>query len=208
MFIAAFCIAGLGGCAPRAIADGSTMSRTAHNPVHARIVKARTASPSRIANVTVHTDSLKSPIPLPDRSLLEPPPNPDCTFKRPLSNPVTAEEMRMKLDYEGQCYRQAESITRDRLQQLQNSLNKPIAAVGTSKSPIPLSDRSLLEPQPSPDCTFKGPLSNPVTAEEMRMKLDYEQQCYRQAESIARDRLLQLQNSVEKTIKTEGRPSQ
>jgi hypothetical protein len=116
--------------------------------------------------------------------------------------------MRMKLDYEQQCYRQAESITRDRLQQLQNSLNKPIAAVGTSKSPIPLSDRSLLEPQPSPDCTFKGPLSNPVTAEEMRMKLDYEQQCYRQAESIARDRLLQLQNSVEKTIKTEGRPSQ
>ena len=79
---------------------------------------------------------------------------------------------------------------------------------GTLKSPIPLSDRSLLEPQPSPDCTFKGPLSNPVTAEEMRMKLDYEQQCYRQAESIARDRLLQLQNSVEKTIKTEGRPSQ
>ena len=106
------------------------MSRTAHNPVHARIVKARTASPSRIANVTVHTDSLKSPIPLPDRSLLEPPPNPDCTFKRPLSNPVTAEEMRMKLDYEGQCYRQAESITRDRLQQLQNSIDKMIKTEG------------------------------------------------------------------------------
>jgi hypothetical protein len=101
MFIAAFCIAGLGGCAPRAI-----------------------------ANVTVHTDSLKSPIPLPDRSLLEPPPNPDCTFKRPLSNPVTAEEMRMKLDYEGQCYRQAESITRDRLQQLQNSVDKKIKTEG------------------------------------------------------------------------------
>ena len=209
VFIAACCIVGLGGCMPGVIVEGSTMYRTAHTPVRARTVsKARTVSQSRTANLMVHTGTLKPPIPLPDRSLLEPQPSLDCTFKGPLSNPVTVEEMRMKLDYEQQCYRQAESITRDRLQQLQNSLNKPIAAVGTSKSPIPLSDRSLLEPQPSPDCTFKGPLSNPVTAEEMRMKLDYEQQCYRQAESIARDRLLQLQNSVEKTIKTEGRPSQ
>jgi hypothetical protein len=91
---------------------------------------------------------------------------------------------------------------------LQNSLNKTIATARTSSSPISLPDRSLLEPTPSPDCTFKGPLSNPVTAEDMRMKLDYEGQCYRQAESIARDRLQQLQNSVDKKIKTEGRPSQ
>jgi hypothetical protein len=57
-------------------------------------------------------------------------------------------------------------------------------------------DRSLLEPQGEPDCKFKGPLSNPITAEEMRMKLDYEQQCYRQAEEIVRARLQQLQDSV------------
>jgi hypothetical protein len=97
LFIAACCIiAGMVGCTP------VTMSRTAHNPVHARTVsKARTASLSRIAKLTVDTGTLKSPIPLPDRSLLEPQPNPDCMFKGSLSNPVTAEEMRMKLDYEG-----------------------------------------------------------------------------------------------------------
>src|SRR5215475_11470174 len=39
---------------------------------------------------------------------------------------------------------------------------------------VPRSDQSLLEPQPPPDCAFKGPLSNPPTAEETRMKLDYE----------------------------------
>jgi hypothetical protein len=205
LFIAACCIAGMVGCTPVVIVDGSTMSRTAHNAVHARAVsKARIASPSRIAKLTVDTGTMKSPIPAPDRSLLEPRPNPDCTFRGPLSSPVTAEEMRMKLDYEGQCYRQAESITRDHLQQLQNALNKTIATVGTSGSPISLPDRSLLEPMPNPDCMFKGPLSNPVTAEEMRMKLDYEGQCYRHAESITRDRLQQLQNSIDKKIKTEA----
>jgi len=58
-----------------------------------------------------------------------------------------------------------------------------------SERQMPLPDRSLLNPLPEPDCTFRGPLSNPVTAEEMRMKLDYEQQCYRHAEAIVRTRL-------------------
>jgi hypothetical protein len=34
-----------------------------------------------------------------------------------------------------------------------------------SKERIPRPDRSLLVVQPSPDCEFKGPLSNPMTAE-------------------------------------------
>ena len=124
VFIAACCIVGLGGCMPGVIVEGSTMYRTAHTPVRARTVsKARTVSQSRTANLMVHTGTLKPPIPLPDRSLLEPQPSLDCTFKGPLSNPVTVEEMRMKLDYEQQCYRQAESNTRTRLQQLQNSIS-------------------------------------------------------------------------------------
>jgi hypothetical protein len=213
VLMAACCIAGLGACAPGAFADGSSVSRTTGRPVHARtVLKSRTAKQTvqnrALAKQTVQSRTLKSAIPLPDRSLFEPQPKPDCAFKGPLSNPVTVEETRMKLDYEQQCYRQAESITRDRLQQLQNSVDKTIAAGGTLKSPIPLPDRSLLEPQLQPDCTFRGPLSNPIIVEETRIKLDYEQQCYRQAESIARDRLQQLQNSVDKTIKTEGRPNQ
>jgi hypothetical protein len=74
------------------------------------------------------------------------------------------------------------------------------------KSVIPLPDSSLLEPEPEPDCTFKGPASTPATAEEIRMKLDYEQQCYRQSESITRERLKRLQDAVEEMIKAvEGR---
>jgi hypothetical protein len=98
---------------------------------------------------------------------------------------MTAEETRMKLDYEQQCYRQSESIARTRLQQLQKSVEES-----------PRSHRSWLEPQAPPDCAFKGHLSNPITVEETRIKLDYEQQCYRQAESITQTRLEQLKNSI------------
>jgi hypothetical protein len=63
---------------------------------------------------------------------------------------------------------------------------------------VPRSDQSLLEPQPPPDCAFKGAsdMSNPPTAEETRMKLDCEQQCYRHSEMIVRARLDQLQEAV------------
>jgi hypothetical protein len=118
------CLMGLGGCAPRPIVDGSTISGTAHRTIHARTVLKPTT-----AERTARDRTSKSTIPLPDPSLLEPQPMPDCTFRGTLSSPVTVEEMRMKLDYEQQCYRQAESITRDRLQQLQNSVDKTIKAV-------------------------------------------------------------------------------
>jgi hypothetical protein len=61
---------------------------------------------------------------------------------------------------------------------------------------VPPVNPALLEPQPAPDCAFKGPLSTPPTAEETRMKLDYEAQCYRQAESIVHTRLDDLQDAV------------
>jgi hypothetical protein len=75
--------------------------------------------------------------------------------------------------------------------------------VPSARSPQP--DQSLLEPQPPPDCAFKGPISNPVTAEETRVKLDYEQQCYRHSEMIVRARLQQLQNSVREQTKPSSR---
>ena len=74
-----------------------------------------------------------------------------------------------------------------------------------SEGLIPRPAQSLLEPQSPPDCAFKGPLSNPPTVEETRMKLDYEQQCYRQSEMIVRTRLQQLQNSVEEASKLTSR---
>ena len=90
---------------------------------------------------------------------------------------------------------------------LQSSIAQPGARSQNQgiRGVVPRPDQSLLEPQPGPDCAFKGPLSNPSTAEETRMKLDYEQQCYRQSEIIVRTRLGQLQKSVEEAIKPANR---
>ena len=184
-----YCVLALVGCAPPPIADGGTASRRATTVPH-------TASTVRHPAIRVsHTSTASTArIPRPDRSLLVLQQSPDCEFKGLLSNPMTAEETRMKLDYEEQCYRQSESIARTRLQQLQKSVEE-----------VPRPDRSWLVPQAPPDCGFKGPLNNPMTAEETRIKLDYEQQCYRQAESITRTRLQQLQNSISDATKSTSR---
>jgi len=60
---------------------------------------------------------------------------------------------------------------------------------------VPIPNEALLKPQPEPDCTF--PATD--TAADERQKLDYERQCYRHAEMIARARLQLLQESVAKT---------
>jgi hypothetical protein len=78
---------------------------------------------------------------------------------------------------------------------------RPIPQVNTISM-----NSALLRRQPEPDCAFRGPLSDPITAEETRQKLDYEQQCYRQAEIIVRARLEQLQGSVREMIKVARQP--
>lgn len=66
---------------------------------------------------------------------------------------------------------------------------------------IPLPEKALLEPQPQPDCRFKG--ADAKTDD--RQKLDYQQQCYRQAEMIVHERLRRLQRSVGRTIEAVNR---
>jgi hypothetical protein len=44
-------------------------------------------------------------------------------------------------------------------------------------------------------------MSEPATVEETRKRLDYEAQCYRQAEELVRNQLLLLQFSVNKSMK-------
>jgi hypothetical protein len=66
-----------------------------------------------------------------------------------------------------------------------------------SRTTIPLPDSELLQRPPEPNCEleafeFKG---------DDLQKLDYERQCYREAEVIARSRLLLLQTSIEQMIK-------
>jgi len=75
--------------------------------------------------------------------------------------------------------------------------SRPIALTARpvrSRRPIRLPDHALLVPQPEPNCTFAG------SAADERQKLDYERQCYRHAELIARSRLDRLQNVVAKTM--------
>jgi hypothetical protein len=57
-------------------------------------------------------------------------------------------------------------------------------------------DHALLKPQPVPDCEFKGADSKAVDKDVFaRLKLDYERQCYQNAEKVARERLRLLQAS-------------
>ena len=81
---------------------------------------------------------------------------------------------------------------------------KPAWRVLAMRARIPLPDRTLLQRQPEPDCIFRGTISSPMTVEELRQKLDYEQQCYRQSESNVRGRLHNLQDAVEETIRAVG----
>jgi hypothetical protein len=92
-----------------------------------------------------------------------------------------------------------------------------ISAAPVSTTVIPLPDQDLLTPQPEFDCEFKtssddnagdqsepGPTraqADPSADGGLRMKLDYERQCYRHAMVILQDRLRLLQVSVGETIK-------
>jgi len=58
-------------------------------------------------------------------------------------------------------------------------------------------DPALLAPQPSPNCEFKRADIKAVDADEWaRLKIEYERQCYQEAEKAARERLSQLQGSA------------
>jgi hypothetical protein len=58
-------------------------------------------------------------------------------------------------------------------------------------------DRALLAAQAAPDCEFKAPQGETADADVLaRLKLDYERQCYRKAETSLRDRLRLVQTSL------------
>jgi hypothetical protein len=180
-------------------------------------------------------------IPLPDRALLAPLPEFNCQFdtasleanapQQPTlastqASPGADAAARIKADYEQQCYRHTELISRDRLQHLQASVGETIKAVRRNDHAgvkIPLPDQALLAPATGFDCEFKtasvegasAPQSSPASgqaapdAAALRAKLDYEIQCYRHAAIIWRDRIQHLQASLGETITAvnRGKPS-
>jgi hypothetical protein len=156
-------------------------------------------------------------IPLPNAAMLTPPAASGCAFQIVSLNAAPSQ-----LDYEAQCHRDAGAILRDRVLQLQASVGETVkainracpAAVSTARPgprpSIPLPSRTLLTPPLDVDCTFKdssdaaGSAPSPTPAEAVaavRMKLDYERQCYRHNEIILRNDLEQLQAAVGETIK-------
>jgi Protein of unknown function (DUF3551) len=167
-------------------------------------------------------------IPLPNRALLAPPPKFNCDFKDASSDEARGQSspgpppahadpdaaLRAKLDHERQCYRHAEMILRDCLLLLQAPAGEMIraatkcaaASAGSSARPgartsIPLPAQALLASPPEFECEKTAPTrvqADPDAA--LRAKLDHERQCYRHAEMIMRDRLLQLQASLGETI--------
>jgi hypothetical protein len=69
-------------------------------------------------------------------------------------------------------------------------------------------DPVLLAPQPAPDCEYKRPDVSTVDSNEWaRLKIDYERQCYQNAEKTARDRLRLLQASSACEIEPAQRPA-
>ena len=83
-----------------------------------------------------------------------------------------------------------------------------LAAAGCT--PIPIPDTALLERQPAPKCDARvnakarqqaGASADTGGDAASQAKLDYERQCYRHAELIARNRLNKLQASVQQTVK-------
>lgn len=90
------------------------------------------------------------------------------------------------------------------------SLTKSAAAYsGRAHVSIPLPDHALLEAQPAPKCEFKSAGGKTDKGGDTAlMKLDFERQCYRHAEILARQRLGLLQASVDQTIKAVQRNKQ
>lgn len=68
----------------------------------------------------------------------------------------------------------------------------------STAAPIRLPDQALLKRQTEPACSYKSTESK---TDELK-KLEFERQCYRHAEIIARHRLQQLQSAVDRSIKS------
>jgi hypothetical protein len=79
-------------------------------------------------------------------------------------------------------------------------------ALPEPQSRVPLPEPELLQRQVAPECDFKAAEQADKYDVAFRvMKLDFEQQCYRQSESILRARMERLQDAVSKTIESINR---
>jgi hypothetical protein len=110
-----FCALAIAGCAQNPVhREFNPVQHEARAaPVRASARAHRYTEPRRYSELRIHR---------PDPSLLAAQPAPDCEFKRTDVGAVDPNEWaRLKIDYERQCYQDAEKIARDRLRLLQSS---------------------------------------------------------------------------------------
>ena len=73
---------------------------------------------------------------------------------------------------------------------------QPAVSIRYVEPKIRRPDAALLVPQPAPDCEFKRSDLKTVDPDEWaRLKVEYERQCFQDAERTARERLVLLQTS-------------
>ena len=80
----------------------------------------------------------------------------------------------------------------------QNSAPDPLKAQANSQmqteTRICQPNRALLVPRSAPDCEFRRPELKTLDSDQWeRLKIEYERQCYQDAEKLVRDRLRRLQ---------------
>ena len=110
-FSVIFCALAVAGCARDPV--HREIDRVQHEVRAAPVRAHRYAEPRRSAQLRIRR---------PDPTLLAPQPAPDCEFKRTDVTAVDPNEWaRLKIDYERQCYQDAEKVARDRLRLLQAS---------------------------------------------------------------------------------------
>jgi SPOR domain/Protein of unknown function (DUF3551) len=133
---------------------------TSQRSSNQRSTKGRSGTPlPPDSGIPARADS-KTLVPLPDHTLLTPPPEFDCEPKatdldgargQPQPSPASQTGpspdvvLRMKLDYERQCYRHVAIILRDQLLKLQAAVGETIQAVGSSRAS---GGHSALAPNP------------------------------------------------------------
>ena len=111
------CATSFAGCARNPAQREANPALTLHDgkapPVRAPVRTRRYSEPYRYAEPKIRR---------PDLALLSPQPAPDCEFKRSDLKTVDPDEWaRLKVEYERQCYQDAEKAARERLALLQAS---------------------------------------------------------------------------------------
>jgi len=109
------CAMAVAGCA-------RNPARREFNPIQHEVRAAPVRAPARAHRYTEPRRHVELRIHRPDPALLASQPAPNCEFKRTDFKVVDPDEWaRLKIDYERQCYQNAEKIARDRLGLLQAS---------------------------------------------------------------------------------------